>query len=477
VTTMRSQLEQPIDLSPVLDAAVGLCRRDFHVVPLAGIIPGTDHCSCGAYPCGKGNRGAGKHPHGERAGYQDRPAPTESDLRRMLAQPNLNIGILTRGFVVIDVDEHDGKMSGSEALARLEDLYGPLPPTLISVTGTGGRHLIYRTPLGYEFGNRLPVVSAWLKNTTGTATGGVIDVRGKGGYIVVPPSLHRNGNLYRWLDAEAPLAELPLAWCETPAPLTLADPERRTHKGRTPPQRPKTAVPEGEIDPLDIAARERIADVDPTALLGRNTLERIRDERPDDKDRSHLVYQIILGAAAVRFDPERLYEVLLDSPRRGCLMDHGRAWFDANMLTAHRYLVDHLAVIADLRIERVVPGSYTFFGRNDRKQTIRAKSLGTVWSAMLDIAECQASTAPMVGIARQLPDLTGLDVKTCRKGLEAIDSLGWAAAEDVSDKMQSAYLYHLELGDPRPTGRAAPMKANRAVEIVRARERYREHTP
>lgn len=457
MTTGRSP-ELQLDLSPVLGAAIDYRRRGLFVIPIAR---------------------RAKRPTMMLKGYQERPAPSESDLRAMWsAQPDLNVGIVTgHGIVVIDIDEHDGKMSGQEALAQLEGIYGPLPVTLTSVTGSGGRHMIFSTPPSFVIGNKLPVISTWLKDTTGKATGGVLDVKGKGGVIVLPPSVHPNGNPYRWLDAEAPLAELPLAWCETPTPLTLADPERRTRKGRTPPQRSKTLVSEGKIDPLDIAARERLADVDPIALLGKNTLERISDEHPDDTDRSHFTYQIILGAAAVRFDPERLYEVLLDSPRSGCLRDHGRAWFDANMLTAHRYLVDHLAVIADLRVERVVPGNVTFIGRKGREQSVRAKALRAVWSAVLDIAECQASTAPMVGAERQLPRLTGLNVKTCRKGLEAIESLGWAAAEDVSDKMQSAYLYHLELGDPRPTGRAVPMKANRAVEVVRARERDGEQTP
>lgn len=404
-------------------------------------------------------------------GYQDGPAPTESDLRAMWSeQPDLNVGIVTgHGIVVIDVDEHAGKMSGAEALARLEDLYGPLPVTLTSITGSGGHHLIFSTPTNYEFGCKLPVISAWLKETTGSAEGGVLDVKGKGGVIVLPPSVHPNGNVYHWLDAEAPLAELPLAWCEKPNPLTLADPERRTRKGRTPPQRPTTPVPEGEIDPLDIAVRERHADVNPTALLGRNTLERIWDEHPDDTDRSHLTYQIILGAAAVRFDPERLYEVLLDSPRSAGLRDHGRAWFDRNMLTAHRYLVDHVAVIAELRIKREVSGNVTFIGRNGTEQTVRAKTLRLVWNAMLNIAEDTASTAPMVGAEYQLPRLTGLSKNTCVKALQGIESLGWATAEDVSDRVQSAYRYHLELSEPIPTGRAAPQKANRAVERIRAR--------
>jgi hypothetical protein len=386
------------------------------------------------------------------------------------SRPDLNVGICSGdGIVVIDIDEHDGKMSGAEALAQLEEIYGPLPVTLTSITGSGGRHLIFSVPQGHAFGNKLPVISAWLKDTTGKATGGVIDVKGKGGLIVLPPSIHPNGNLYRWEDPDTAIAELPLAWCQNPTALSLTDPERRPRRGRTPPSRPKARIAEGELDPLDIEARERLANVDPNALLGRATLERIRDEYPDDTDRSHHMYCIILGAASVRYDPDKLYELLLDSPCSEGLREHGRAWFDHNMLTAHRYLVGHLAVIADLRTERVILGAVTFLGRNGTEQTVRAKPLALVWDAVLDIAEDTASTAPMVGAEYQLPRMTGLSKNTCVKALQGIESLGWATAEDVSDKIQSAYRYHLELSEPIPTGRAAPQKANRAVERIRAR--------
>lgn len=147
---------------PIPEAAIAYARQGLRLVPLK---PGR------------------KDPWRRPPGYQNLAPATESDIRNWFAQePFLNIGLLTgHGIIVIDVDEHDGKMSGAEALAALGGIYGPLPVTLTSVTGSGGRHLIFRLPPGYDFGNRLPIISECLRTTTGKATGGVIDVRGNGG--------------------------------------------------------------------------------------------------------------------------------------------------------------------------------------------------------------------------------------------------------------------------------------------------------
>jgi hypothetical protein len=47
-----------------------------------------------------------------------------------------------------------------------------------------------------------------VRNSAG-ALGGGLDVRGDGGYVIAPPSRHATGHLYRWLDAESGLPDLP----------------------------------------------------------------------------------------------------------------------------------------------------------------------------------------------------------------------------------------------------------------------------
>jgi hypothetical protein len=61
-----------------------------------------------------------------------------------------------------------------------------LPPTLQAITGGGGFHLYFRAPEGVE-----------IRNSAGKLGAGV-DVRGNGGYVLLPPSLHISGRRYAW---------------------------------------------------------------------------------------------------------------------------------------------------------------------------------------------------------------------------------------------------------------------------------------
>lgn len=104
-----------------------------------------------------------------------------------------NIGIVTgsvSGIVVLDIDGP----AGEESLRSL----GDVPETATVRTGKG-RHLYFRHP-----GNE-------IRNFAGKLPG--LDLRGDGGYVVAPPSIHANGSRYEWeLHPEAVgIAEVP-AW-------------------------------------------------------------------------------------------------------------------------------------------------------------------------------------------------------------------------------------------------------------------------
>jgi Bifunctional DNA primase/polymerase, N-terminal/Primase C terminal 1 (PriCT-1) len=113
------------------------------------------------------------------------------------ACPDLNIGIATgtpSGFFVLDIDnDKDGEAS----LRKLEEAYGALPPTVESVTGKG-RHCYFRQG---EYG---PV------GCSRDQIGPGLDIRGDGGYVIAPPSIHPNGGVYRWsVDSASDFAEAP----------------------------------------------------------------------------------------------------------------------------------------------------------------------------------------------------------------------------------------------------------------------------
>jgi len=105
-------------------------------------------------------------------------------------EPN-NIALLTgrrSGFWVLDIDPRHG---GDMALQDLEEKNGPLPRTVTQHTAGGGKHLLFKMP---EDGSD-------IRNSAGIQPG--LDVRGTGGYIVVPPSVVDRRE-YRWADGLGP---------------------------------------------------------------------------------------------------------------------------------------------------------------------------------------------------------------------------------------------------------------------------------
>lgn len=124
-------------------------------------------------------------------------ATTDTDLIRdwWTRWPAHGIGIVTgvqSGIFVLDVDVADGKR-GDETLADLEHQHGKLGDTVETITGSGGRHLYYRMPRGSLLDDP-PVIH----NDAGKRLGPGLDVRGEGGQVLAPPTLHPNGRRYEW---------------------------------------------------------------------------------------------------------------------------------------------------------------------------------------------------------------------------------------------------------------------------------------
>lgn len=137
------------------------------------------------FPCKPG----GKAPL-TRRGHLDASTDPEQIAAWWTAHPDANIGVPTgerSGLLVLDVDDPAG-------LDALEAERGELPATRTHSTGSGGMHYLYRYPAGAE-----------IRNSAGKLARG-LDVRGEGGYVVVPPS--HTTRPYQVLD-ELPLAEPP----------------------------------------------------------------------------------------------------------------------------------------------------------------------------------------------------------------------------------------------------------------------------
>jgi len=203
--------------------------------------------------------------------------------------PNANIGIVTgeiSNLVVLDIDPKHG---GDASLDRLERRYEKLPSTIEAVTGGSGRHLYFAHPGGM------------IRNRTGLAQG--IDLRGDAGYIVAPPSVHPNGQLYRWAAGHSPeeqvAASLP-RWLLLPsggirARRTLADWRQLVRDG----------VPEGQRNSTiaSLAGHLLWHQVDPEVVLELLLAwNRMRCRPPlDDAE----VAQVVANIVRLHFDESR----------------------------------------------------------------------------------------------------------------------------------------------------------------------------
>ena len=105
----------------------------------------------------------------------------------------------------VDVDGLDAEAE----LRKLEADHGTLPATVEAITARG-RHLYFKMP------------GAPVRNSAGKVGAG-IDVRGDGGYVLAPPSVHPSGRAYAWsVDSAATFAAAP-AWLLA----KIAEPKRQ----------------------------------------------------------------------------------------------------------------------------------------------------------------------------------------------------------------------------------------------------------
>lgn len=130
----------------------------------------------------------GKHPNGSLVPHGVLEATT--DLQTVdqwwALFPDANIGLATgavSGVTVIDIDPDKG---GEDAWSNLENVFETVENTWWVETGSGGFHVYFEALEG-------------VRNSA-SVIGPGIDVRGDGGYVIAPPSLHVSGERYRWSD-------------------------------------------------------------------------------------------------------------------------------------------------------------------------------------------------------------------------------------------------------------------------------------
>lgn len=109
------------------------------------------------------------------------------------------LGLVTgarSGVIGVDLDwkpvGHPKYPNGLDGMANLLALAPPGETfrTLTVTTGGGGVHLYYRYP-------------GWHVKTSVSQVGEGIDIKGDGGIIVIPPSIHKSGNRYEFVGVDA----------------------------------------------------------------------------------------------------------------------------------------------------------------------------------------------------------------------------------------------------------------------------------
>jgi Bifunctional DNA primase/polymerase, N-terminal len=207
------------------DAALGYASRGIPVLPLHYPLPHHGDlqpvtgdrplgpsaprtgCSCRDPGCGQ----PGKHPLGSLVPHGVKDATTNR--ARILAwwtrHPQANIGLATgHRFDVLDVDGPEGE----QAIWTLAATHGLQSSGPLVRTGGGGWHY-YLHPTG--LGNAHP---RDLEH---------VDWRGRGGYVVAPPSRHASGHPYQWIagrNLDTPPGQVPMVLLKRLQPRQLQRP-------------------------------------------------------------------------------------------------------------------------------------------------------------------------------------------------------------------------------------------------------------
>ncbi|GAA3637038.1 bifunctional DNA primase/polymerase [Microlunatus ginsengisoli] len=187
-------------LVQLIQAALAYAARGWHVFPT---VPGSKVPACPAHTANRCNKSDPYCRNGHTS-WEQRATRDPGRIRRAWSTRPYGIGIACgpSRLAVIDTDRAKPGVTGPEPWATHKIRSGDavlaelargrdLPPTWTVATPSGGFHRYYRIPAGVELGN------------TAGRLGWLIDTRGRGGYVVAPPTRLLTGR-YTRLDSPNP---------------------------------------------------------------------------------------------------------------------------------------------------------------------------------------------------------------------------------------------------------------------------------
>lgn len=165
--------------------------------------PALPECAGAHGPGRECNGQRGKHP----CGRWSRDATTDTDVtHRMFGSAPRNIGVACgpSGLLVVDEDEPG-------ALVAYADSIRAVVPVTFSVLTSRGAHRYFHQPAGVPLGNSPGPLAAFH-----------VDIRGAGGFVVGPGSVHASGHVYRPINSHTPIVDAPSWLVEALRPALVA---------------------------------------------------------------------------------------------------------------------------------------------------------------------------------------------------------------------------------------------------------------
>jgi Bifunctional DNA primase/polymerase, N-terminal/Primase C terminal 1 (PriCT-1) len=349
----------------VLAAAAAYAERGWPVFPVNGKAPLTAH------------------------GFKDASVDAEQIRAWWQTHPTAGVAIATgaaSGVLAVDVDAQKG---GAGTWKRLVAEHGKIPPTAATLTGGGGSHLLFRHP-------------GAVPSSTGRL-GEHVDVRGDGGYIVLPPSVHENGRPYKWLQ---PLEKTGLA----EAPAWLLELARGRRNGSRPVAEIDDVIPEGRRRDamLTVAGKLKRAGLSGEEILP--TLRKLNERCRPPLDEAEL--ESVALKTTIEADSETAISTVTDAPPRPIesVLEVFRGWMhmpDPGLL----YAV--CAGIAANRVQAFDPTWFIYVGAagSGKSETLTAASrlpgvhvVGTLTEASLlsGTPRKEAATDASGGLLREI---------------------------------------------------------------------------
>lgn len=214
------------------------------------------------FPCGPDKKPLTKN------GFKDASLSIEKIRTWHKQYPDANWGMPTgatkdggAGLVVIDIDAHAGKANGFDTWDNLRNQYSEPIETVTVKTGGGGRQLYFNYP-----------DNGHIVKSGADVLGPGIDVRGRGGYVIVPPSRTQAPYIFELAPKDYKIADLPM-WIMTRVNGTMEAPTPQQPAQEAQPDKPKKQKIDGRkfaqaASALNALKKERAENYDDWVKVG-----------------------------------------------------------------------------------------------------------------------------------------------------------------------------------------------------------------